>query len=413
MMRTRTMILQKLGYTNLDTYHLNEGHSAFLVFELLKKYKTIGEVKKHCVFTTHTPVEAGHERFDYDVVKDIFRDRLPEIVYSLAGKENLNMTKLALNSSRYINGVSRKHGEVSAMMFPGYQVKSITNGIHVNTWVSKHLEPVFDSSFGTRWRFDPACLEGAIEINEHDIWHAHDLAKTELLDYERSHSSVHMDKDVLTISYARRMTAYKRPMLIFTDLERLAKIARGKIQFIFAGKSHPADMNAKAMIKHLHEYSDTLWDSYRIKFAYLSNYDMDLDKMLTTGSDVWLNNPRRYNEASGTSGMKAALNGVLNFSTLDGWWIEGYEQDPLSGWAIGPGPSVPDADKLPDSADADALYKVLEDEILPIWRKNINDWKVRMKHAVRLAAYFNTNRMVEEYAVNAFRLKRIIPWTSA
>lgn len=403
-------ILEALGYQNIQTHHLNEGHSAFLVFELLKKYGSIEEVKKHCVFTTHTPVEAGHETFPYDLANDVFRENFPQICYSLCGDDHLDMTKLAVNSSRYVNGVSNKNRDVNAKMFPGHKIDAITNGIYVNYWVSNYLKNVFDNEWGTLWRYDPTYLENVLAIDEHEIWRAHNKAKEDLFEYEKSHSWVYLEPELLTISYARRITEYKRPLLLFSDLERLAKIARHQIQFIFAGKSHPADYNAKGMIKQLYDFSDYLWDSYQIQFAFLPNYDMDLAKLLIAGSDIWLNNPRRYNEASGTSGMKAALNGVLNLSTLDGWWIEGYKMEPLAGWAIGPGPEVDGADRLDDQMDAESLYGNLEKEILPIWNKNKNEWKTRKKHAIRLAAYFNTHRMVEEYADKVYDLHKINPW---
>ncbi|MBN2152292.1 MAG: alpha-glucan family phosphorylase, partial [Candidatus Lokiarchaeota archaeon] len=392
-------------------YHMNEGHSAFLMIELLKRYKTIDALKQHCVFTTHTPVEAGHERFDRDVIDNVFRGRIPAEIEAMASKAQFNMTLLALNGSRYTNGVSQKHGLVSAKMFPGHDVGAITNGIHVNTWVSPHMETVFDDLLGIKWRFDPSVLENILKVNTYHIRQAHEKAKHELFDYERSHSSVHLKDHMLTIGYARRITEYKRPLLLFTDLERLAKLARGKVQFLFAGKSHPADSNAKVMIRRIQELSDQLWNSYGVRSAFLENYDWDLAKMMVSGCDVWMNNPRRYNEASGTSGMKAALNGVLNCSVLDGWWIEGYKMDPLAGWAIGPGTDDPKAESLPDSSDADALYRLLEDEIVPLWLKNGPEWLNRMVHAIRLASFFNTNRMMEEYADKAYQLTRGNLWT--
>ncbi len=399
-------LLDAFGYDGIETYHMNEGHSAFLTIELLKRYKTVDALKQHCVFTTHTPVEAGHERFDQDVMTNTFRGRIPAEISALAGASNgqFNMTLLALNASRYTNGVSQKHGQVSAKMFPGHDVDAITNGIHVNTWVSRHMAKVFDDVLGDKWRIDPSVLENIIKVNTSEIRQAHAKSKEELFDYERSHSNVHLKKHLLTIGFARRATEYKRPLLIFSNLERLGKLAKGKVQFLFAGKSHPADNNAKNMIRRIQEISNQLWDSYEIRSTFLENYDWDLGKIMTSGCDVWLNNPRRYNEASGTSGMKAALNGVLNCSTLDGWWIEGYKMDPLAGWAIGPGLDDPRAELLPDSADADDLYRLLEDEIVPLWQNNEKEWLNRMVHAIKLASFFNTNRMMDEYAEKAYQL---------
>jgi len=403
-------VLQELGFDQIDTYHMNEGHSAFLIFELLKNMD-LDEVKKRCVFTTHTPVEAGLERFDYDLAGDVFRDRLPGNIRDLAGQDDLNMTRLALNASKHVNAVSRKHGEVSRKMFPGYDIDSITNGVHINYWMSPHIRKMLDQELGSAWHFDYTMLNRCLELNAHDVSRAHELAKNELLDYEKSHSWVYLDKGNLTIGFSRRITEYKRPLLIFSDLERLERLSKGKVQFVFAGKSHPADDRAKEMIKQLYTDADELWDSYEIRLAFLENYDIDLARLMVSGVDVWLNNPRRYNEASGTSGMKATLNGVLNFSTLDGWWIEGYERDPMAGWAIGPGPDDPDAETLDDEADAASLYDVLENQILPVWSNdNKDEWLERMKHAIRLGAYFNTDRMVEEYAEKAYQLRRRNPW---
>ena len=402
--------LEQMGYDQIDTYHMNEGHSAFLIFELLEKYHDIDEVKKHCSFTTHTPVEAGLERFEYDLVHDVFRDRLPSDVENLAGQDSLNMTRLALNGSKYVNAVSRKHGEVSRRMFPGYDIDFITNGVHINYWMSPHIRKVLDQEFGASWHFDYTMLDRALELNGYDVLHAHEKAKEELLEYEKSHSWVLLDKGLLTVGTCRRFTEYKRPLLVFSDLERLEKISKDKVQYIFAGKSHPADDNAKEMIKTLYNYADELWDSYEIRLAFMENYEIDLARLMISGLDVLLNNPRRYNEASGTSGMKAALNGVLNCSVLDGWWIEGYERDPMAGWAIGPGPDDPGAEDGDDDADAASLYDVLENQILPIWLNKKDEWLERVKHAIKLGAFFNTDRMIEEYAEKAYLLKRRNPW---
>nr|MDO8110091.1 alpha-glucan family phosphorylase [Candidatus Sigynarchaeota archaeon] len=313
-------MLKKLGFDQIDTHHMNEGHSAFLIFELLNKYNDIEAVKKHSVFTTHTPVQAGLECFSYDLVRDVFRERLPSSVYDLAGANELNMTRLALNGSRFANAVSRKHGEISRTMFPGYTIDSITNGIHIDYWLSPHLKNLFDQEFGPSWRYDYSTLENALLLDSRNVQHAHEAAKNELLDYENSHSWVLLDKSHLTIGFGRRITEYKRPLLIFSDSERLEKLSRGKVQYIFAGKSHPADQQSKDLIKKIYTFADELWDSYQIRMAFLENYDIDLARLMVSGADVWLNTPRRYHEASGTSGMKAALNGVLNFSVLDGWW---------------------------------------------------------------------------------------------
>lgn len=403
-------MLDKLGFKNINTYHMNEGHAAFLILELLKRLGSIDEVKKHCVFTTHTPVRAGHDKFDYHLVQDVFRDQLHPDIKVLGGEHELNMTVLALNGSRYCNAVAMKHGEISRKMFPDYQIDHITNGIHMSYWLSPYMHVLFDNELGTAWHHDYHSLEHALELNSVEVWRAHQKSKLDFLDYEKSHSWVLLDEKLLTIGFARRVTEYKRPLLLFSDLERFAKIVSGKVQFIFAGKAHPADNQAKTFIKNINDFSDYLWNSFRIRVVFLENYDMDLAKLMVSGVDVWMNNPRRYREASGTSGMKAALNGVLNFSVLDGWWIEGYQMDPLAGWTIGPGPEIPDADMKDDWVDAEDLYVKLQDEIIPTWRKNQGEWMERMKHAIRLASFFNTHRMVEEYAEKAYTLERQPLW---
>ncbi|MHA1793109.1 MAG: alpha-glucan family phosphorylase [Promethearchaeota archaeon] len=402
-------MLEKLGYKPA-TYHMNEGHSAFLIFELYKKYNDLNEVKKHCVFTTHTPVRAGHDRFDYNLIHDVFRENLPENAKQLAGEDMLNMTVLALNGSRYCNGVAKKHGEISRQMFPGYEIDHITNGIHMSFWLSPYMHMLFDRELGNAWHYDYKSLEKTVELSPIEVWRAHLKAKYDLLDYQKSHSPVLLDENLLTIGFARRVAEYKRMLLIFSDLERLAKITKGKAQFIFAGKAHPADNQSKGMIKTLHDFSEYLWNSYGIGVSWLSNYDMDLAKLMTSGVDVWLNTPRRYREASGTSGMKAALNGILNFSILDGWWIEGYDMDPMAGWAINENGDDSKSPQEVDKEDAESLYTILEDEIIPIWRKNRNEWYDRMKHAIKLISFFNTHRMVEEYAKKAYKLIRQPLW---
>ncbi|MFX1281729.1 MAG: alpha-glucan family phosphorylase, partial [Promethearchaeota archaeon] len=406
-------MLEKLGYNNINTYHLNEGHAAFLIFELLNKYKNLEEVKKHCVFTTHTPVRAGLEEFDYNLVYDVFRNRLPHQIHDFAGKNALNMTILALNASGYVNAVSKKHTEVSNKMFPNYKINHITNGIHLGYWLSPFIRDFLNNELTRDWHHNFKLFDKALDLDNYELWRAHNKAKKRLIEYENSHSWVLFDKNLLTIGFGRRIAEYKRPMLIFTDLERLAKIIKNKAQLIYAGKAHPADMQSKSFIKKIYDYSNYLWNSYNIGLVFLENYEIALAKLLVSGVDLWLNNPRRYLEASGTSGMKAAVNGVLNFSTLDGWWIEGYYMsDKKAGWAIGPEPSDPKAEELDDNSDAEDLYIKLENEIIPLFYQNKNEWQERMKFAIKLGAYFNTNRMMQEYALESYKLVKQSLWKS-
>lgn len=403
-------MLQSLGLHNIQTHHMNEGHAAFGIFELLKKYKNdLEEVKKRCIFTTHTPVPAGHDHFNHDLIRDVFRDRLPENYKELGGEYDLNMSLLALNGSRYCNGVAQKHAVVSRKMFPGYEIDGITNGIHNRFWVNPYLQHVLDDRI-PGWTMNYQLLQNVWDIGNYELWQTHQRAKKKLMDYEKSHSWVLLDENKLTIGFARRITEYKRPTLIFDQVERLGKICKKRVQFIFAGKSHPRDEQGKGYIKQISDMSDYLYDSYDIGVVFLGAYDMDLAKLLVSGVDVWLNNPRRYMEASGTSGMKATLNGVLNFSVLDGWWIEGYQKDPMAGWAIGCGPEDPKATQHPDSWDASDLYTKLEREIIPLYYNNRDGWSERMKHAIRLSSYFNTHRMVEEYALRGWQLTPQTRW---
>ncbi|MFX1452105.1 MAG: alpha-glucan family phosphorylase [Promethearchaeota archaeon] len=407
-------MLDKLGYNNLKTYHLNEGHAAFLIFELLKKYENLEEVKKHCVFTTHTPVRAGLEEFDYNLVYDVFRNRLPSQIHEFGGENALNMTILALNSSGYINAVSKKHAEVSNKMFPNYKINHITNGVHVGYWLSPYMRDFFNDELSRDWHHNLELFDKALDLDSYELWRVHSKAKNQLIEYENSHSWILFYKNLLTIGFSRRIAEYKRPLLLFNDLERLAKIIKNKAQLIFAGKAHPADMQSKSYIKKIYEYSNYLWNSYGIGLVFLENYEISLAKLLVSGVDLWLNNPRRYLEASGTSGMKASINGVLNFSTLDGWWIEGYYMsDKRAGWSIGPEPSDPKALTADDSFDAEDLYFKLEQEIIPIFYKNKREWQERMKYAIKLGAYFNTNRMMEEYALKSYRLVKQPLWKSS
>jgi starch phosphorylase len=297
-------------------------------------------------------------------------------------------------------------------MFPNVDIDAITNGIHSRFWTNPFLAKLLDkfenegthkteSWFSKIWKIDPD-----------DLWRNHQKAKNKLIDYQKSHSPTLMDEDVLTIGFARRVTGYKRPTLIFNNLEELARIAKNKIQFIFAGKAHPRDDQGKGYIKEINDKADYLWHSYRIKISFLGHYDMDLARMMVSGCDVWLNNPNRYREASGTSGMKAAHNGVLNLSILDGWWIEGYKMDPKSGWAIGVAPGERGCNENNDKLEAKNIYKLLENEIIPTFYYNRPEWIERMRHSISLGKFFNTHRMVTEYALKAWGLKQYPRWVS-
>ncbi|MCU0579121.1 MAG: alpha-glucan family phosphorylase [Desulfobacterota bacterium] len=405
-------MLKALGF-EIKKYHLNEGHASLLTLELLNKFKRpiedvwdekliwdVNSVKDLCVFTTHTPVQAGHDRFPYDLVQRVLGDLIPlDILKGLAGPEALNMTVLALNLTEFVNGVAKKHGEVSRTMFPGYKINAITNGVHSYTWTGDSFKRLYDKYLPV-WANEPELFVRVGRIPDNEIWAAHQEAKGLLLDYVRRQTGVEMDLNTLTLGFARRATAYKRADLLFSDLERLKQIGTGKLQIIYAGKAHPQDTPGKALIEKIFSYKQQLAD--RIKIVFLSNYDMDIALKMVSGVDVWLNTPQRPREASGTSGMKAAHNGVMNFSVLDGWWIEGYIEGD-TGWSIGPPPLETRLEENHDTRDADDLYEKLEKEIIPTYYDARSIWVYMMGNAIgQNAYYFNTHRMMRRYVTEAY-----------
>jgi starch phosphorylase len=395
-------------------YHMNEGHSALLTIELLNdKKRNIEEVwdenliwdadavKELCVFTTHTPVAAGHDRFDYDLVYKLLRDDYVPmyVLKKFAGNDNCNMTYLAMNLSEYINGVAKKHGEVSRQMFPGYEINAITNGVHSYTWVCPAMAKVYDK-YIPGWANEPELFVRVETIPNEEIKNARIEAKKALFDYVEQKTGVKFDLDILTIGFARRATAYKRPHLLFYDIERLIKIGEGKIQIIYGGKAHPHDYEGKRIIKKIFELANYL--KGKIKLVYLSNYNMEVAKKLVSGVDVWLNTPQRPLEASGTSGMKAAHNGVINFSVLDGWWIEGYIEG-VTGWSIGKYQTNDNLNEDTSATDADDLYTKLEKEIIPTYYNDRQKWCFMTKNSIsKIAYYFNTHRMMRRYVTEAY-----------
>jgi starch phosphorylase len=405
-------MLKELGF-EIKKYHLNEGHASLLTLELLNKFKRpiedvwdekliwdVNSVKDLCVFTTHTPVEAGHDRFPYDLVERVLGNLIPpDILKGLAGADDLNMTVLALNLTEFVNGVAKKHGEVSRNMFPGYKINAITNGVHSYTWTCDSFKRLYDK-YLPGWANEPELFVRVGRIPDIEVWEAHQAAKRVLLDYVMKQTGVEMDLNVLTIGFARRATAYKRADLLFSDLERLEKIGAGKIQIIYAGKAHPQDTPGKALIENIFAYKERL--AGKIKMVYLSNYDMDMALKMVSGVDVWLNTPQRPREASGTSGMKAAHNGVMNFSVLDGWWIEGFIEGD-TGWSIGPSPVETRLVENHDTLDSDDLYAKLEKEIIPTYYDARSIWVWMMGNAIgQNAYYFNTHRMMRRYVTEAY-----------
>jgi glycogen phosphorylase len=429
-------VLRALGYNNLTRFHMNEGHASLLTIELLYEQarkanrKTIvaedlDAVRRQCIFTTHTPVPAGHDQFPVEMVqrlmakRDIYLDMSNVLVASFAshvlrrsdgnagaevpthGADMLNMTYLALNLSHHVNGVAKKHAEVSRQMFAEYQVDAITNGVHAATWTSPAFQALFDSHI-RGWREDNFSLRYALGIPSSEVWQAHCEAKRDLVQHVNRETNAGLDVDVLSLGFARRAATYKRADLLFRDLDRLRAIAAkaGRLQIIYAGKAHPHDQEGKQLIQRIFQARDALKSDIRV--CYLPNYDMDLARRLLAGVDVWLNTPEPPMEASGTSGMKAALNGVPSLSVLDGWWIEGCIEG-VTGWALGERCDLAPNPGDRAACDAASLYDKLERVVIPLFYRDRERFLDVMRHAIALnGSFFNTQRMVLQYVLKAY-----------
>lgn len=402
-------ILRAMGHTGLRRFHMNEGHASLLALELLDEHvkragreeiesADIEAVRRLCVFTTHTPVSAGHDQFPMDLVvrtlgrRDVYTHKE---VFCCEGV--LNMTYLALNLSHYVNGVAKRHGEISRLMFARYPIDSITNGVHAATWASPQIAALLDRDIPD-WRQDNFSLRQALRVPGADLWHAHSEAKQEMLRLVNRETGADLQADCFTIGFARRAATYKRADLVLSDLERLKRLSlRPGLQLVYAGKAHPKDESGRNLIAKILSIRDKLRG--HVKIAYVENYDMDWGRLLTAGTDLWLNTPQPPMEASGTSGMKAALNGVPSLSVLDGWWVEGSIEG-LTGWAIGTegGGSPHDP-----ARDADALYDKLERTILPLYYEDRERFIDVMRHAIALnGSFFNTQRMLQQYITRAY-----------
>jgi starch phosphorylase len=401
-------ILEALGYVGIERFHMNEGHAALAPLELARRLNAgrpdldwrLDDVRRRSVFTTHTPVTAGHDSFSWDLAERVLGGLVPRrMLEMLGGNGRMDMTSLALNLSGYVNGVARKHAEVSRQMHPGYGIHHITNGVHSKTWTAPAFQAVFDSHL-PGWDADPSMLRNAIGLPSADLWQAHVASKNELMEAVRRSTGVSLDPGTLTIGFARRATQYKRADLIFDDLPRLRKIAaKGPFQLVFGGKAHQRDEDGKRIIRRVLEVGREL--GREIPVVYLPNYDTALARTMVAGADVWLNTPQRPLEASGTSGMKAAHNGVPSLSVLDGWWIEGCVEG-VTGWAIGDLRSASDAgeDRRREAQD---LFAKLEGLVLPAFYGERERWVTIMRFAISLnASFFNTHRMLQQYATNAY-----------
>ena len=407
-------MLEEIGVKNIPTYHLNEGHCSFVPLGLMHEFNmSSAQVKKHCVFITHTPVAEGHDIFTYDLAKKYLGEYLPDDINKYSTSNKLHMTELGLNLSHVKLAVSQKHRQVCQQLFPQHEFISITNGVDHRSWTWHLFQDLYDK-YIPGWLEDPSLLKTVPEkISDDALWATHIESKRELITYVNHHLSQDalshghepspddlFETDTLLISLARRPVAYKRPLLLYSNLEHLVKIATGKIQIIQCGKASPTDTASQEFVKQIIKISQSLKKIIRI--VYLENYSPKIARLLVAGSDLWLNTPRRPMEACGTSGMKAALNGVLNFSVLDGWWLEGFDQNPLAGFSIGPKiESFTNLDSQvkseSDLEDANDLYLKLENTILPLYYNHRSQWISRMKQGITLGAHFNSHRLVKEY----------------
>ncbi|CAG0980746.1 glycogen phosphorylase [Burkholderiales bacterium] len=414
-------MLRALGYRDIKRYHMNEGHAALLTLELAHElarqawelaYEPIKQVvtpelvhliKPLCAFTTHTPVSSGHDKFPLDLVHRVLTDyhgAFAEREKEFCPDGVLDLTSLAVDNSHYINGVAKRHGKVTQQMFQEYKIDSITNGVHAATWASQPMAELFDRRI-PGWREDNTSLRYALKIPIREIWEAHRQAKRDLFERVNRAHLLGMDPDVFTLGFARRVTAYKRADLLFLDSARLVDIAAksGPFQIIYAGKAHPHDQDGKDIIKYLYQIKEALKD--KIKIVYLEEYDIDLARALVAGVDLWLNTPQPPLEASGTSGMKAAVNGVPSLSVLDGWWVEGCIEG-VTGWAIGQDEGgLENQDRR--AADAQSLYNKLEMIILPMFNHEGGRYAEVMRNAIALnGSFFNTERMLNQYVAKAY-----------
>lgn len=404
-------LLRSLGFHNLERFHMNEGHAALLAVELMNEAVARGmsdqnlrldAARKQCVFTTHTPVPAGHDQFSGSLVREILSDQtdflaLPNLFQPDGG---LNMTHLALQTSRYVNGVAKKHGEVSRQMYANYEIDAITNGIHVGTWAAPAMQEVF-SRYVPDWRCDPFSLRSMLSAPVDEIWSAHLEAKRTLITRVNLLTGSRLLPDVMTIGFARRATAYKRPDLLFSAPDRLRSIVetKGPVQILYAGKAHPRDEGGIELIRKIFRVGKSLRE--QIPVIYLENFDMDMAKLLVSGVDLWLNTPRPPLEASGTSGMKAALNGVPSLSIRDGWWIEGHIEG-VTGWSVEDEHGM-SAHLRDFSQDAEALYRKLEEAVLPAFYGNRGQYLKIMRNCIALnGSFFTTHRMLQEYVLKAY-----------
>ena len=398
-------VLERLGF-ELRTFHMNEGHSSLLTLALLRAgdggpFDAVGldAVRRRCVFTTHTPVPEGHDRFPVAMVRDLLGDEAVAALRRLGGLVDgeLNMTTLGMSSSRFVNTVSMRHAEVTAAMFPGRAIRSITNGVHARTWVAPSVAHLLDRFLPDWWR-ENSSLRYASAIPLPEVEEAHKAVKRSLIDLVKHETGVALDPEALTLGAARRAARYKRLDLLLSDPDRLRRIAEtaGPLQIVFAGKAHPSDRGGKAVIVRIHEVAEKLKGV--VDMAFLPDYSMEKAAVLCAGSDLWVNTPTKPQEASGTSGMKAAINGVPSLSVLDGWWLEGHVEG-VTGWSVGD-----DSAESDPKRETEDLYTKLESVIAPLFYGAPDQFTAVRRAAIALnGAFFTAERMVRQYAAFAVR----------
>ena len=386
--------LQSLGH-DFAGMHLNEGHCTFAMLEMLRQGWTREELAQRTLFTTHTPVPAGHDRFEWSLVRDVIGELLPDDAQDLvrnAGDSEearrCSMSHLAVALSTSVNAVSNLNAQVASTMFGSTHIAPITNGVHHITWTSPQMSSLFDVHL-PGWKEDPSQLGYAGSLPDDALLEARQANRRMLRELVRVSTGVELEEHRLTIGFARRFATYKRANLVFSDLERLRAIGADRIQFVFSGKAHPKDEGGKQLIRDIFASAGEVAND--IPVAFIENYDMDTGLAMTSGVDIWLNNPIRPLEASGTSGMKAAMNGVPNCSILDGWWPEGCEHG-VNGWAIGEA-----EDDRDDARDAENIYNVLEHEVLPLWDEGPQRWAKLMRASIATSARFTGARMIADY----------------
>ena len=389
-------LLDSIGI-QLKGLHLNEGHCTFSLLQLLAQGWTREDLCQKVLFTTHTPVPAGHDRFEWKDVEEVIGGLLPpdakDIVKNAGDNEEgrrCSMSHLAVGLCNHVNGVSALNAQIAQSMYNGREIYPITNGIHHLTWVSSPMKSLFDKHIPT-WKQSPEHLIKADEIPIDEVMIARQRSRKILNELIKASNDITLEEHRLTIGFARRFATYKRANLVFHDLERLRSIGKNRIQFVFSGKAHPKDSGGKQLIESIFGSKSEL--NGDIPVVFLENYDMDTGLAMTSGVDIWLNNPIRPMEASGTSGMKAAMNGVPNCSILDGWWPEACVHG-MNGWALGNGEDTRD-----DARDAAYIYEVLEEQILPIWENDKSQWAEIVRRSIVASSKFTGKRMIEDYDV--------------